>query len=282
MNVVITGASAGIGRAYVKTFSRYGHNVLAIARREERLKALSEDMENLYAAEVHILSVDLTSVGASQAVFDRSVKVFGKVHMLINNAGMSPYQAFQDLELCHLQQTIALNIQSLTELCHKFIPHMLDHGEPSHVVNVGSAGGYAPLPYFAVYTGSKHYVRIFSNILRHEYRDSNVKVSAVHPGGVLTEFAELAGQRIKEPTKKAMMTAEEMAEKTYPAIIKGRRVIVPGGIYKISVILGKLLPFPLMIRIMNLIYHQGMDKVDPTYPIPASMEPNQEIDREDQ
>ena len=282
MNIVITGASAGIGKAYVKTFCQHGHMVLAVARRKGRLQALSQEMADLYSAVVHILDLDLTSAGASQTLLDEAVMVFGKVHVLINNAGMSPYQEFQELELYHLRQIIALNIQSLTELCHKFIPHMLSHGEPSHVVNVGSAGGYAPLPYFSVYTGSKHYVRIFTNFLRHEYRDSNVKVSAVHPGGVLTEFAELAGQRIKESTKKAMMTAEEMAEKTYPAIMKGKRVTVPGGIYKISVLLGKLIPFPLMFQIMNLIYNQSMDKVDPTYPVQASMEPHKDVDLEDQ
>jgi len=277
MNVVITGASAGIGRAYVETFSKRGHAVLAVARRKERLQALSQEMVELYGATVHILALDLTSEGGSQTLLDAAVLVFGNVHMLINNAGMSPYQEFQDLEHCHLCQIISLNIQSLTELCHKFIPHMLAHGEPSHLVNVGSVGAYAPLPYFSVYSGSKHYARIFTNMLHHEYHGSNIKISAVHPGGILTEFAELAGQDIKESTKKAMMTAEEMAEKTYPAIIKGKRVIVPGGIYKIAVLMGKILPFPLMIQIMELIYHQGMDKVEPTYPVEVSKETNQEL-----
>ncbi len=96
---------------------------------------------------------------------------------------MSPYQEFHELSDGHLHQILALNIQSLTELCHLFMPHMLAHGEPSHVVNVGSVGGYVPLPRFSVYTGSKHYVRVFTNLLYHEYRGTNIRISALHPGG---------------------------------------------------------------------------------------------------
>ena len=144
MNIVITGASAGIGRAYVKTFARHGHTVFATARREHRLKDLSQEMAEKHGAVVHYLALDLTSEGAATTLFENAVQVFGKVHMLINNAGMSPYQEFIELHNFHLSQILSLNIKALTELCHIFIPHMLTHGEPSHVVNVGSVAGYAP------------------------------------------------------------------------------------------------------------------------------------------
>ncbi len=267
MNVVITGASSGIGRALARTFARQGHAVLAVARREERLLELCQEMAEMPAAPVHCLALDITSPGATQALFEEAVRVFGKVHVLINNAGMSPYQEFHELYRGHLYQILSLNIQSLTELCYLFIPHMLAHGEPSHVVNVGSVGGYAPLPKFSVYTGSKHYVRIFTNLLYHEYRGSNIQVSALHPGGVLTEFPVLAGQRIKKSAQKTMLTPEQVAEQAYPAILKGKRVIVPGAINKLAVLMGKILPFPWAIRVMEFIYDQTIDQTDPTYPL---------------
>jgi short-subunit dehydrogenase len=272
MNVVITGASAGIGRALVRTFAREGHLVLAVARRKERLLALSQEMAETGSAPVHPLALDLTSSGAPQVLFEKAIQVFGVVHILINNASMSPYQEFRELDPLHISQILRLNIQALTELCHVFMPHMLAHGEPSHVVNVGSVGGYAPLPNFSVYTGSKHYVRVFTNFLHHEYRRSNIRVSALHPGGTLTEFAVLAGQQIKPSAQKTMMTPEEVAGKAYPAILKGKRVIVPGGINKIAVLIGKLLPFPWAFLVMRLIYQQSMDKIDPTYPLQDSSE----------
>ena len=270
MNVVITGASSGIGRAMVKTFTRNGHAVLAVARREERLLELCQEMAEKHGATVHCLALDLTSQNAPQTLFEEAIRVFGNVHVLINNAGMSPYQEFHELDCGHLCQIISLNILSLTELCHLFMPHMLTHGEPSHVVNVGSVGGYAPLPKFSVYTGTKHYVRIFTNLLYHEYRGSNIRVSALHPGGTLTEFPVLAGQRVKKFAQKTMMTPEQVAEKAYPAILKGKRVIVPGTIDKMAVLMGKLLPFPWAIRVMEFVYKQNVDQTTPTYPLPRA------------
>ena len=270
MNVVITGASSGIGAAYVRTFARRGHPVLAVARREERLQALCQEIRDAYGTQVHYQVLDLTSPNASSALYEAAVRVFPKVHVLINNAGMSPYQKFRELEIEHMRQTLALNVQVLTELCHLFMAHMLAHGEPNHVVNIGSVGGYAPLPYFSVYTGTKHYVRVFTDILHQEYKGSNIRVSAIHPGGVITEFAALAGQDIKPITRKTMLRPEELAEKTYPAILKGKRVVVPGGIYKLAALIGKLLPFPLSSRIIRFIYHQTQDKIAPTYSLSPS------------
>ncbi len=267
MNVVITGASSGIGRALARTFARDGHPVLGVARREARLQELCREMAAENAAPVHCLALDITAQGAPRVLFEEAVRLFGKVHVLINNAGMSPYQEFRELQYAHICQTLALNIQTLTILCHLFMPHMLAHGEPSHVVNVGSVGGYAPLPRFSVYSGSKHYVRIFTNLLQHEYRRSNIRVSAVHPGGTLTEFPELAGQRVKPFGRKNMLTPEQVARIAYPAILRGKRVIVPGFVNQLAVVMGKLFPFPWAIRVMEFIYNQNVEKVPPTYSI---------------
>lgn len=265
MNVVITGASSGIGRALVQTFARHGHPVLAVARRGDRLQALCTEMAATRAAAVQCLALDITAPGAAQTLYDEAVRVFGKVHVLINNAGISPYQQFRELDYGLLRQIIALNVLSLTELCHLFMPHMLAHGEPSHVVNVGSVGAYAPLPNFAVYSGSKHYVRIFSNLLNREYRATNIRVSTLHPGGTQTEFLELAGEKVKKSAEKAMMTPEKVAQISYPAILKGKRVIIPGTINQIAILMGKLFPFPLASRIMEIVYDRTVEKITPAY-----------------
>ncbi len=272
MNVVVTGASSGIGRALARTFARNGHTVLAVARREERLRALCQEMAEEHKGSINCLALDLTSEVASRILFKEAMRVFGKVHVLINSAGMSPYQEFHEMNYDHIRQILSLHILSLTELCYLFMPHMLAHGEPSHVVNVGSVGGYAPLPKFSVYTGSKHYVRAFTNLLYHEYCRSNIQVSALHPGGTLTEFQVLAGQRLKKIAVKSIMTPEQVAEKAYPAILKGKRVIVPGAMNKLAVLMGKLFPFPWAIGVMEFIYDQSMDQTAPTYPLETSGE----------
>ena len=266
MNVVITGASSGIGRALERIFAQKGHSVIAVARRKERLRVLCQEMEEKYQAIVYSFAIDIISRGAPQTLYEEAVRVFKKVHVLINNAGMSPYQEFKELNYKHINQSLSLNVHSLTELCHIFMPHMLDHGESSHVVNVGSVGGYVPLPNFSVYTGTKHYVRIFTNLLYHEYRDTNIRISALHPGGTLTEFPELAGERVKKSAQKMMMSPEKVAEIAYPAILSGKRIIIPGIVNKLIILIGKLLPFPWAIKITELIYNRNVKKVDPTYP----------------
>ena len=267
MNTVITGASSGIGRDLVRTFARYGHAVLAVARRGERLQTLSQESAEKYHAKVYCLALDITSPGAPQTLLGEAIRVFGKVHVLINNAAMSPYQEFRDLNYGHLCQILSLNVRSLTELCYWFIPHMLGHGESSHLVNVSSVGGYAPLPKFAVYTGSKHYVRVFTNLLYHEYHGTNIQISGLYPGGTLTEFPMLAGQKIKKFAQNSMMTPEQVAEIAYPAILKGKRVIIPGTMNKFAVFMGRILPFPWAIRVMEFIYEQTIDQTVPTYPL---------------
>lgn len=267
MNIVITGASAGIGRALATTFAKNRHAVLAVARREPLLQALSREMAERYQAQVHPLALDLTSPDAAPRLFEAAVRIFGKIHILVNNAGMSPYQEFLELNPVHLHQILALNIQALTELCCLFLPHMLAHGEPAHLVNVGSVGGYTPLPRFAVYTGSKHYVRAFTNMLWRETRGTNVRVSALHPGGTLTEFQALCGQRLKPSASRGTMSAEQVAEIAYPAILKGKRVIIPGALSQVTALMGKLLPFPWSMRVLEMIYDQNIEPVAPTYPL---------------
>jgi short-subunit dehydrogenase len=265
MNVVITGASSGIGRALALTFARHGHPVLAVARREERLLALAQDAADHGYAAVQPLALDVTAEGAPQDVFAAAVRSFGRVHVLINNAGMSPYQEFTELSYDLLRQTLRLNVEAMTVLCHLFLPHMLAHGEPGHLVNVGSVGAYMPLPYFAVYSGSKHYLRVFTNTLHYECQGSNVRVSALHPGGVLTEFAALAGQGLRRSAVRAMMTPEQVADKAYPAILKGRRVIFVSQVERLAALVGKLLPCPWAIRLSAFVYDQAVEKIDPTY-----------------
>ncbi len=266
MNVVITGASSGIGRALAAKFARNGHAVLALARRKERLLEFSREMAAIDAADVSFLALDITAPAAPQAVLDEAVRIFGKAHVLINNAGMSPYQEFRDLSPVHLRQIIDLNIRALTELCRLFLPHMLAHGEPGRLVNVGSVGGYAPLPKFSVYSGSKHYVRVFTNLLSRECRGTNIRVCGLYPGGTLTEFPKLAGQKPKKLAAAGMHTPEQVAAIAYPAILAGKRVIIPGFMNQMAALAGKVLPFPLASRLMELIYDMSVEQVETMYP----------------
>jgi short-subunit dehydrogenase len=266
MNVVITGASSGIGRALAKTFARKGHPVLAVARREGRLLELSREAAAEGAAPISCLPLDITAPGAPEAVLKEAVRAFGKTHVLVNDAGMSPYREFRGLSRKHLRQILDLNVRAPTELCWLFLPHMIAHGEPARIVNVSSVGGYAPLPKFAVYAGSKHYLRIFTNSLRRECRGTNVRACGLYPGGTSSEFPALAGQKPKRIAGAGMHTPEQVAAAAYPAILAGKRVIIPGRMNRLAAFAGKVLPFPAAIRMMEFIYDLSVEQVETTYP----------------
>ena len=267
MNVVITGASSGIGRALARTFSRKGHAVLAVARREERLLELCRETAEKHEAAVHCLALDITSPGAPQILLEEAVRVFGKVHVLINNAGMSPYQEFHELNSVHLRQILALNIQ-------------VPHGTLSFV-HAPYAGAWGTQS--CGERGLRGRVCAASQICR------LCGVQALHPDFHQSALLRVPpnqypGQRaspgrdadgIPRPCRSTAQKVRPKSHddsgtgggKAYPAILKGRRVIVPGAINKLAVLMGKLFPFPLSIRVMDFIYDQTVDPIAPTYPL---------------
>jgi len=267
MNVIVTGAASGIGKALASVFARNGHSLFIVDKQKSRLLTFRDEIRSKYSTPVVCQIVDLSEQGAASAVFQEATRIFGKVHVLINNAGMSPYQDFCDLCFSHLDQIVSVNIRSLAELCSLFMSHMLAHGEPCHVVNISSVGGFTPLPKFSVYTGSKHFVRAFSDLLNYEYRKTNIKVSVIYHGGTLTDFPYLSGQHIRGNAVRTLMTPEKVAEISYPAILKGKRVIIPGVMNYMAILFGKIFPFPLTIRVMEFIYNHVIDPTQPNYPL---------------
>jgi short-subunit dehydrogenase len=145
------------------------------------------------------------------------------------------------------------------ELCHRFGRHMRAHGKPSYISNVASLAGYQPLPNFAVYAATKHFVRVFSEILRHELANSKVRVSCLCPGGTYTEFSEKNGQAIRESGHAAMMTAQEVARQGIAGMLAGRAVIVPGFLNKITCALPRFIPSGLSITLAERVMKRATE-----------------------
>jgi len=265
MNVVITGASAGIGQAFARAFAAKGHHLVLCARRQDRLDELAAELSAAYGIRAVTVALDLTDSAAPQTLFTKSMEAFGKIHVLINNAGMSPWQEFAQMKMVDLRATLQLNVNSLTEICHHFVPHMRGHGENSHIANVGSVGSYAPLPKFAVYTGTKHYVRAFSDLLFYELRKTNIRVTCVCPGGTSSEFLAKSGQEIKAIGQSGMMTPTRVAAIATAGILSGKRVVVTGRMNLMVAFLGKVLPFPWFVRILDFVYSRAINQKAPNY-----------------
>jgi short-subunit dehydrogenase len=243
---LITGASSGIGEALAHNFAARGvKRVILVARREERLRELAQALANRYPSlTTRVIAQDLSQPGSAEALFQKVEEVSADhpVTVVVNNAGVGPYAPFVETELKDHRATLDLNVQSLMDLSHLFARALLRRGAPAHLINIASIAGYQPVPGYAVYAATKHFVRVFSRVLGHELRATPIRVLCVCPGGTRTEFLDRAGQLLKKEGEMFMMSAEEVAESISRAIESGQSLVIPGLLNRLICWFPRLIP----------------------------------------
>ena len=204
---VITGASSGIGEQYARQLAARGVDLVIAARRLDRLEKLAKELSSAHDVNVQAIEADLAKTGIAQSLFKAATQSSRQVTILVNNAGIGPFGRFVKGPLERHLETLTLNMHALTELSHRFCGHMLEHGKKSFITNIGSIASYQGASNFAVYAATKSYVRIFSEILGRELRETGISVTCVCPGGTYTEFMEANGQVLSDSSHSMMMTA---------------------------------------------------------------------------
>lgn len=249
---LITGASSGIGEATAKELAARGFALILVARRADRLQALSEQLAVDYGTQSLCLSCDLSRREDLNGLMARTQPWLGEsgryLAVLVNNAGTGVWKVFADQQAGQIQRDIDLNVTALTTLSHAFVHEARKHGQPAYLLNVASLAGMLPTARFAVYAGTKAYVRQFSEILAYELRQTPIRVTCVHPGGVLTEFMEHSGQTLKGTT--GMMSAEAVARLAVTAMLSGKASYIPGVLNKVSSLV-RFLPAPVRLRLVE-------------------------------
>jgi short-subunit dehydrogenase len=222
---LITGASAGIGKEFAKQLSARRANLILVARRRQRLEELAKELMELNNCQVYVLEADLSKPTIAKEIraFVKSNNL--KVDILVNNAGFGTYGSFIDQSPERELEEIAVNVSSLVALCHEFVPDMTRRGHGA-VLNVSSVAGFQPLAYMAVYAATKAFVLSFSEALWAELTPYKVRVLAVCPGPVDTEFFQVAGS---SPTGKPE-TVSHCVQMALAALDKGRSHVVTGGL----------------------------------------------------
>ncbi|MDD2534562.1 MAG: SDR family oxidoreductase [Eubacteriales bacterium] len=235
--VLITGASSGIGAALARELASPFRHLILVARNEQRLHHLANDLKDKQRCQTTIIAIDLARPGNSKALFDKIVRQGHEVDLLINNAGAGSSGLI--LEQTAIEQTdmIELNIKALTDLSRLFASDMVKRGK-GLILNVASTGAYQPGPYTAVYYATKSYVHSFSLAMDYELRGTGVSVSLLCPGATATAFSQRAG---KADVKQAM-TPQVVARLTCKALFKQKKLIIPGFSNRLVIILSKLLP----------------------------------------
>ena len=246
--VLITGATTGIGYELAKLYAKDENNLILVARDEERLKEVKEELE-FYNIKIYTIALDLSEDNSCEKVLDFVNKKNLSVDILINNAGIGSFGYLSEIEIEKELKLIDVNIRALTELTKMFLPTMISHGEGG-IMNVASTAAFCAGPKMATYYASKSYVLNFTEALYEELKGSEIKVSCLCPGPVKTSFQEKSGIKKNEAAKKALMTPKEVAEVAYKDFKKGKLIIIPGFKNKLIILLNKLIPRALSRKII--------------------------------
>jgi hypothetical protein len=254
--VLVTGASSGIGEAIARDLAARGHGLTLVARRAERLEALAEDLTDT-GVRIEVLPTDLTDRGARAALPARVEALGLALSALVNNAGLSTtgpvHRGDPDAEL----RMIEVDVVALADLCTRFLPAMVDRGEGG-VLNVASTAAFQPLPGQAAYGACKAFVLSYTRSLSGELRGTGVSASALCPGPVRTEFADVAGfaEQEAEGSVPSFMweSPQDVARVGVDALCSGRTVAIPGLPNRIGATAAALAPKDLLVPVLARLH----------------------------
>jgi len=241
---IVTGASSGIGEATARLFARHGYRVVLAARRKERLEALAQELSG---ADQQVLATpaDISKLEDIQRVVAESLKRFGRIDVLVNNAGFGRLSWLEQLDpVTDIQALLQVNLLGLIWMTQAVLPHMIERRK-GHIINVASMASYIATPTYSIYAASKFGVRGFTDALRREASIYGVKVSAVYPGGVATEFGQHA--RIQRKTGATTpdwlkLSAEDVAKAIFRLARRPRRQVVLPWLMHFAIGLNAFLP----------------------------------------
>jgi uncharacterized protein len=248
---LITGASGGLGATFAQELAARGMNTILVARSADKLQALATELTAKYQQRNDVIALDLVPAGAAATLANKVAEMDLQVDLLVNNAGFATYGNFELIELQRDRDQVLLNIATLVDLTHTFIPQMLERKSGS-IINLSSVVGFQPVPYMTVYAASKAFVLSFSEGLWAEYGDRGIRVIALCPGATATSFHEVAGQ----PVPDRISTPQEVVKAGLKALERQQSYVIPGWMnFFLSGIVPRLLP-----RKMTVLVAKGMMK----------------------
>jgi short-subunit dehydrogenase len=247
---LITGASAGIGTELARVFASNGHRVVLVARRADRLKALSGEITAAGGATPIVIPCDLEQSDASDKIAAALAAEGVEVEFVVNNAGFGLFGNAIEMDRVEQLGIIALNIRAVTDLSLRFSDQLIRHR--GGILNVGSIAGFLPGPGMAVYYASKAYVLSFSEALRRELAPRGVRVTVLCPGPVPSEFQERAGFAPGFDSAVLNVSALDVAQAGYRGLMANKRAVLPGLGIKIVPLLLRLFPRGFILGAVGL------------------------------
>jgi uncharacterized protein len=237
---LITGASAGIGTELARVFASKGHRLALVARRADRLAVLAEEITRGGAAAPIVIACDLELPDAGDLIAAALAAAGVDVEYVVNNAGFGLFGHAIELDRAAQLGMIAVNIRAMTDLSLRFSDQLIRH--QGGILNVASIASFLPGPGMAVYYASKAYVLSFSEAIRRELAPRGVRVTALCPGPVPSEFQGRAGFEPGFDSAILNVSAADVAKAGYRGLMANKRAVLPGAGIKALPLLLRLFP----------------------------------------
>jgi NADP-dependent 3-hydroxy acid dehydrogenase YdfG len=214
--ILITGATSGIGKASAEVFAESGTNLIITGRRKERLKSLQEKLQTEHNVNVETFAFDIRDRDACKACVD---SIEQPIDILLNNAGLaSGKDSIDEADFDDWDAMIDTNIKGLLSMT-RFVSERMKQRDTGHIINIGSIAGYEAYPGGSVYCATKHAVKAITQAAKMDLTGTNIRVSAVSPGLVDTEFSEVRFHGDKEQAKKVYQDMTPLSGRDIAEII---------------------------------------------------------------
>ncbi len=254
---LITGASSGIGEVFARKLAARGRNVLLVARSEDKLITLCNELGRSNSIRAQHVTMDLSQPESPARLFEEAGQRGLTVDMLINNAGFGSFGDFSKLELERELNMIDLNVRSLVDLTYRFLGPMRQRKQGS-IINVASTAGFQAVPFMATYAATKAFVLSFSEALWEENRPHGIKVMALCPGVTETNFFEAA--RGEKPPARVAQTPEDVVETALRGLARGKSHIISGWSNRAMMEAERLAPRDLVTRMAGRMMRGKYDE----------------------
>lgn len=252
---LITGASAGIGYELSRCFAADHHDVILVARQEQKLRKVADELTREFHIATKVWVADLAQPDAPQRIAERVRAEALPVDFLVNNAGFGLGGKFVETNLATELEMIQVNIASLVQLTKLFLPDMLAR-KSGRIMNVASTAAFQPGPLMAVYYATKAFVLSFSEAIGNEVAGTGVTVTTLCPGPTASEFqarAHIENTRLVKGKLLGLMSAEAVARVGYQGMLRGKRLVIPGVMNKLGVQGTRLSPRRLSAQVARML-----------------------------
>ena len=240
---LVTGASSGIGAEFARVLARKGCDLILVARREDKMRELANELTQKYEVKTHVIAQDLSGEWAACMLYDEIDKRELRVDILINNAGFATQGDFETTDADLLHRETMLNVMAVIDLTRLFLPAMVER-KSGVIVNVASTASFFPLQTQAVYGATKAFVLSWSEALWAENRGRGIKVLALCPGATQTEFFDRVGKIVKAPKD----TPAFVVQTAFKALSRGDSTVIVGRTNALAAtLLPRLLPRETLI-----------------------------------